>query len=55
MNDAINQYHQVDISAQPPQPTINTMMLTKQEADIKNRALLMNGSTLKYILKSQAS
>jgi hypothetical protein len=49
--DTIKQYLQIDISKQPPQSIISTAMLTKWEADTKNRALRHNGSMLKYVLK----
>ena len=49
--DTIKQYHQIDISKQPPQQTITTAMLTTWEAETKNRALRANGSVLKYVLK----
>jgi hypothetical protein len=47
--DKITEYKLVDVLLQPPQPTIQTCRLTKWEADIKNRAYRMNGTTLKYI------
>lgn len=47
--DVITEYKLVDIVQQPPQPTIQTCKLTAWEADIKNRAYRMNGTTLKYI------
>jgi hypothetical protein len=52
--DTVKQYHQIDTMDQPPQSTLATAMLTKWEADTKNRALRMNGSTLKYILRETA-
>jgi hypothetical protein len=51
--DTVKQYHQIDITIKPPQPTISTAMLTQWEASTKNRAYRMNGSTLKYVLKER--
>jgi hypothetical protein len=47
--DKITDYKLVDLIQQPPQPTIQVCKLTKWEADTKNRAYRMNGTTLKYI------